>query len=151
MPSSRDARDWAAAGGLRGIGDSLYTPFSGPDGDSIDFDAYRTLVRYCVGDLGLADHQVATVGANLLELGHHHTPLAVLLLGVIVGDGGVKAGPDVDGSGTGELLAGLGAGAGGATEGVPRLELGCGGAAWLGAGGAGAAGSGATGCGMITT
>lgn len=51
MPSAREARDWAAAGGLHGIGDSLYTPFSGPDGDDIDWDAYRTLVRYCVGDL----------------------------------------------------------------------------------------------------
>ena len=40
--------------GLRGIGDSLYTPFSGPDGDDIDWDAYRALVRYCVGDLGHA-------------------------------------------------------------------------------------------------
>ena len=37
---------------LRGIGNSLYTPFSGADGDDIDWDAYRTLVRYCVGDLG---------------------------------------------------------------------------------------------------
>ena len=37
---------------MRGIGDSLYTPFCGTDGDDIDWDAYRTLVRYCVGDLG---------------------------------------------------------------------------------------------------
>ena len=28
---------------MRGIGDSLYTPFSGNDGDDIDWDAYRTL------------------------------------------------------------------------------------------------------------
>ena len=27
MPSALDARDWAASGGLHGIGDSLYTPF----------------------------------------------------------------------------------------------------------------------------
>jgi 4-hydroxy-tetrahydrodipicolinate synthase len=54
LPSSRDAREWAASGGLRGIGDTLYTPFSGPDGDEIDYDAYRTLVRYCVDDLGHA-------------------------------------------------------------------------------------------------
>jgi 4-hydroxy-tetrahydrodipicolinate synthase len=54
MPTARDARDWAASGGLHGIGDSLYTPFSGHDGDSIDWDAYATLVRYCVGDLGHA-------------------------------------------------------------------------------------------------
>ena len=54
MPSARDAKEWAAAGGLHGIGDSLYTPFSGRDGDDIDYDAYRELVRYCVGDLGHA-------------------------------------------------------------------------------------------------
>jgi 4-hydroxy-tetrahydrodipicolinate synthase len=51
VPRARDAKDWAAHGGLRGIGDSLYTPFSGTDGDDIDWDAYRALVRYCVGDL----------------------------------------------------------------------------------------------------
>ena len=51
MVLARDARAWAADGGLRGIGDSLYTPFCGRDGDDIDWDAYRTLVRYCVGDL----------------------------------------------------------------------------------------------------
>src|SRR6478672_7207022 len=50
MATARDARDWARSG-LRGIGDSLYTAFSGTDGDDIDWDAYRTLVRYCVGDL----------------------------------------------------------------------------------------------------
>src|SRR5690349_13514680 len=54
MPSARDAKDWAAQGGLHGIGDSLYTPFRGTDGDDIDYDAYRQLVRYCVGDLGHA-------------------------------------------------------------------------------------------------
>jgi 4-hydroxy-tetrahydrodipicolinate synthase len=42
MPSARDAREWAASGGLHGIGDSLYTPFSGTDGEEIDWDAYRT-------------------------------------------------------------------------------------------------------------
>ncbi|HXY28864.1 MAG TPA: dihydrodipicolinate synthase family protein [Acidimicrobiales bacterium] len=51
MPSAREARDWAASGGLRGIGDSLYTPFCGVDGEDIDWEAYRTLVRYCVSDL----------------------------------------------------------------------------------------------------
>src|SRR4029077_17192434 len=54
MVAARDARAWAADGGLHGIGDSLYTPFAGRDGDDIDWDAYRTLVRYCVGDLGHA-------------------------------------------------------------------------------------------------
>ena len=51
MASAREAREWAASGGLHGIGDSLYTPFCGTDGEGIDLDAYRTLVRYCVGDL----------------------------------------------------------------------------------------------------
>lgn len=51
MATAKDARDWAR-GAIRGIGDSLYTPFAGIDGDDIDWDAYRTLVRYCVGDLG---------------------------------------------------------------------------------------------------
>lgn len=51
MATAREAREWARHA-LRGIGDSLYTPFSGPDGDEIDWDAYTTLVRYCVGDLG---------------------------------------------------------------------------------------------------
>ena len=54
MPAARDAKEWATRGGLHGIGDSLYTPFSGTDGDDIDYDAYRALVRYCVGDLGHA-------------------------------------------------------------------------------------------------
>jgi 4-hydroxy-tetrahydrodipicolinate synthase len=54
MASAREAREWAASGALHGIGDSLYSPFSGADGDAIDWDAYRRLVRYCVGDLGHA-------------------------------------------------------------------------------------------------
>jgi len=51
MVAARDARAWAADGGLHGIGDSLYTPLDGRDGDDIACDAYRTLVRYCAGDL----------------------------------------------------------------------------------------------------
>ena len=51
MATADEARAWAR-GALRGIGDSLYTPFCGEDGDDIDWDAYRTLVRYCVSDLG---------------------------------------------------------------------------------------------------
>jgi 4-hydroxy-tetrahydrodipicolinate synthase len=54
MASAREAREWVASGGLHGIGDSLYTPFSGTDGDDIDWAAYRQLVRYCVGQLGHA-------------------------------------------------------------------------------------------------
>jgi 4-hydroxy-tetrahydrodipicolinate synthase len=51
MPSAREAREWAARGGLHGSDDSLYTPFSGIDGDDIVWDAYRTLVRHCVREL----------------------------------------------------------------------------------------------------
>ena len=50
MANAKDARQWAR-NSLHGIGDSLYTPFSGRDGDDIDWDAYRTLVRHCVGAL----------------------------------------------------------------------------------------------------
>ncbi len=64
MASARDARSWAADGGLRGIGDSLYTPFNGRDGDDIDWDAYRTLVRYCVGDL---DHAMLWLTSGIGE------------------------------------------------------------------------------------
>lgn len=51
MATAAEARTWARES-LRGIGNSLYTPFCGPDGDDIDWTAFRTLVRYCVGDLG---------------------------------------------------------------------------------------------------
>ncbi len=51
MATAKEARDWIKSGALKGIGDSLYTPFSGPDGENIDYDAYRQLVRYCVGAL----------------------------------------------------------------------------------------------------
>jgi 4-hydroxy-tetrahydrodipicolinate synthase len=64
MVSARDARAWAADGGLHGIGDSLYTPFEGRDGDDIDWEAYRTLVRYCVGDL---DHAMLWLTSGIAE------------------------------------------------------------------------------------
>jgi 4-hydroxy-tetrahydrodipicolinate synthase len=51
MAGAREAREWAAQGGLHGLGESLYTPFAGPAGDDIDYDAWRALVRYCVRDL----------------------------------------------------------------------------------------------------
>ncbi|KGI67574.1 dihydrodipicolinate synthase family protein [Mycolicibacterium rufum] len=51
MATAREARAWAREA-IRGIGDSLYTPFTGEAGDDIDWDAYRRLVRYCVGELG---------------------------------------------------------------------------------------------------
>jgi 4-hydroxy-tetrahydrodipicolinate synthase len=50
MATASEARVWAHTA-LRGIGNSLYTPFAGVDGDDIDWDAYRTLVHYCVGEL----------------------------------------------------------------------------------------------------
>ena len=36
MVAARDAKEWTVSGGLHGIGNSLYTPFSGTDGDDID-------------------------------------------------------------------------------------------------------------------
>lgn len=64
MASASEARDWAASGGLHGIGDSLYSPFSGTDGDEIDWAAYRTLVRYCIGDL---DHDMLWLTSGVGE------------------------------------------------------------------------------------
>lgn len=63
MATASEARDWAHSA-LRGIGDSLYTPFCGIDGDDIDWEAYRHLVRYCVGDLG---HQMLWCTSGLAE------------------------------------------------------------------------------------
>src|ERR1700736_5475108 len=63
MATASDARPWARTA-LRGIGDSLYTPFSGVDGDDIDWDAYRLLVRYCVGGLG---HPMLWVTSGVAE------------------------------------------------------------------------------------
>lgn len=63
MATAAEARDWARSA-LRGIGDSLYTPFCGTDGDDIDWDAYRHLVRYCVDDLG---HQMLWCTSGLAE------------------------------------------------------------------------------------
>ena len=55
MVGCRDAKDWARTELDRPlIGDSLYTPFRGRDGEELDLDAYRALVRHCVGALG--DH-----------------------------------------------------------------------------------------------
>jgi 4-hydroxy-tetrahydrodipicolinate synthase len=63
MAKAKEARAWAKTA-LRGIGDSLYTPFSGKDGDDIDWDAYRHLVRYCVGELG---HPLLWLTSGLAE------------------------------------------------------------------------------------
>lgn len=78
MATANEARAWARTA-LRGIGDSLYTPFCGADGDDIDWAAYRALVRYCVGDLahpmlwvtsGVAEFWALTIAERkrLLEL-----------------------------------------------------------------------------------
>jgi 4-hydroxy-tetrahydrodipicolinate synthase len=48
--TSADAKEWAREH-LRGNCSSLYTPFSGPDGDEIDYQAIRALVRYLLVDL----------------------------------------------------------------------------------------------------
>lgn len=63
MAAAKNAREWAREA-LRGMGDSLYTPFSGRDGDEIDWDAYRALVRYCVGTLG---HPMLWLTSGLAE------------------------------------------------------------------------------------
>src|ERR1700689_5139585 len=63
MANAKDARQWARHA-FPGIGGSLYTPFSGRDGDDIDWDAYRTLVRHCVGTLG---HPMLWVTIGLSE------------------------------------------------------------------------------------
>jgi 4-hydroxy-tetrahydrodipicolinate synthase len=63
MARASEAREWAASA-LKGVGDSLYTPFSGPDGDEIDWHAYRQLVRYCAGTLG---HPLLWLTSGLAE------------------------------------------------------------------------------------
>ncbi len=63
MARAREAREWAQLH-LRGIADSLITPFSGEHGDDIDYDAYRALVRYCLGDL---DHDGLWLTSGLAE------------------------------------------------------------------------------------
>jgi 4-hydroxy-tetrahydrodipicolinate synthase len=49
---------------LHGVGNSLYTPFCGQDGDDIDWDAYSILVRHCVGTVG---HSMLRVTSGLAE------------------------------------------------------------------------------------
>lgn len=63
MARASEARDWAK-GHLRGVADSLYTPFSGKDGDEIEYEAFRALVRYCLGDL---DHDGLWLVSGLAE------------------------------------------------------------------------------------
>lgn len=63
MARATAARDWAP-GALRGIIDSLYTPFAGEGGESVDDDALRALVVHCVGAL---DHGGIWVGGLVGE------------------------------------------------------------------------------------
>lgn len=90
MATAAEARAWAR-GALRGIGDSLYTPFSGPDGDDIDWDAYRALVRYCVGDLG---HPLLWCTSGLAEFWALTIDERKRLLEVAIEEGR-RANPDV--------------------------------------------------------
>ena len=48
--TGKEAKQWAVEH-LWGNCSSLYTPFSGRDGDDIDFEALRALVRHCLVDL----------------------------------------------------------------------------------------------------
>jgi 4-hydroxy-tetrahydrodipicolinate synthase len=48
--TGKEAKEWASQH-LWGNCSSLYTPFSGPTGDEIDYTALRTLVRHCLIDL----------------------------------------------------------------------------------------------------
>ena len=90
MATASDARAWARAG-LRGIGNSLYTPFSGIDGDEIDWGAYRTLVRYCVGGLG---HEMLWCTSGIAEFWALTLDERKRLLEVAIEEGR-KADPDV--------------------------------------------------------
>lgn len=83
MVAAKDARSWAHTA-LRGIGDSLYTPFNGPDGDEIDWPAYRALVRYCVGDLG---HPMLWCTSGIAEFWSLTIPERKRLLEVAVEEG----------------------------------------------------------------
>ena len=90
MATARNAREWARVA-LRGIGNSLYTPFSGVDGDDIDWDAYRTLVRYCVGDLA---HPMLWVTSGVGEFWSLTLPERKRLLEIAI-DEAHKINPDV--------------------------------------------------------
>ena len=63
MAHAAEAETWAP-GALRGMIDSLYTPFSGPGGEEIDEQALRALVAHCIGAL---DHDGIWVGGLVGE------------------------------------------------------------------------------------
>ena len=90
MATAREAREWARSS-LRGIGNSLYTPFCGTDGDDIDWDAYRTLVRYCVGEL---KHPMLWCTSGIAEFWSLTIAERKQLLEIAIEEGR-KANPDV--------------------------------------------------------
>ncbi len=63
MASAAEARDWAP-GALRGLIDSLYTPFNGPGGEAIDEASFRALVSHC---LCVLDHDGVWIGGLVGE------------------------------------------------------------------------------------
>jgi 4-hydroxy-tetrahydrodipicolinate synthase len=63
MARAAEAREWAPTA-LRGIIDSLYTPFSGPGGEDLDEAAFRTLIGHCISGL---DHDGIWVGGLVGE------------------------------------------------------------------------------------
>lgn len=63
MARASEAREWAQEH-LRGIADSLITPFNGEFGDEIDYGAYRAIVQYCLRDL---DHDGLWITSGLAE------------------------------------------------------------------------------------
>jgi 4-hydroxy-tetrahydrodipicolinate synthase len=63
MASAAESRQWAPKA-LRGMVDSLYTPFNGDGGEQIDEGSFETLVEHCVGAL---DHDGLWVGGLVGE------------------------------------------------------------------------------------
>src|SRR3977135_3084030 len=90
MATAKEARTWAHSK-LRGIGNSLYTPFCGDDGDDIDWDAYRTLVLLCVSALG---HEMLGCTSGIAEVWSLTLDERKRLLEVAIVEG-CAANPDV--------------------------------------------------------
>lgn len=82
MATAAEARDWAP-GALRGIVDSLYTPFSGESGEEIDEAALRYLVGHVLGAL---DHDGIWVGGLVGEAWAMSTAERKRLLEIAVGE-----------------------------------------------------------------
>ncbi|MGE4363523.1 hypothetical protein HZU38_16380 [Mycolicibacterium vanbaalenii] len=59
MATAVEAREWAR-GALRGIGDSLYTPLGGADGDDIDWAGWLRDGIVCPAQLGTAGYLFET-------------------------------------------------------------------------------------------